>query len=317
MHVEGGTVHPMENRLCSLGDFAWDVLIRTNQELLKGGDTFGEVMLMPGGSAANVAVWASRCGMPTTFVGKIGRDRMGQMAVENLDNEGVHAHLISSDAHLTGSVAVFVDHTGERSMVSGHGADFFLLPSELPVPVITGASHLHLTAWSFFTDPPRSASRRAAKLAQDAGATLSFDPGSFQMIGDMGVDTFLEVTSDLGIDVFLPNKEEGAMLTGETEPHAIAAALAERYPGALIMLKLDADGALVFEDGEATHIPPATNNLVDATGAGDSFAGSFLAKYLSGSTAVEAAIYATSIAAWVIEHPGARPAIGPKLAKIL
>ena len=83
------------------------------------------------------------------------------------------------------------------------------------------------------------------------------------------------------------------------------------------MLKLDADGALVFEDGEATHIPPATNNLVDATGAGDSFAGSFLAKYLSGSTAVEAAIYATSIAAWVIEHPGARPAIGPKLAKIL
>ena len=80
MHVEGGTVHPMENRLCSLGDFAWDVLIRTNQKLLKGGDTFGEVMLMPGGSAANVAVWASRCGMPTTFVGKIGRDQVEDIA---------------------------------------------------------------------------------------------------------------------------------------------------------------------------------------------------------------------------------------------
>ena len=43
--------------LCVLGDFAWDVLIRTNNELLKGGDTFGEVMLLPGGSAANVAEW--------------------------------------------------------------------------------------------------------------------------------------------------------------------------------------------------------------------------------------------------------------------
>ena len=49
------------------------------------------------------------------------------------------------------------------------------------------------------------------------------------------------------------------------------------YPSALVILKLDADGALVWQDGEAHHIPPATNNLVDATGAGDSFAGGFLA----------------------------------------
>ena len=72
-----------------VGDFAWDVLIRTNTELLRGGDTFGEVMLMPGGSAANVAVWAARCGLPTHFIGKIGRDRMGQLARENLAVENV------------------------------------------------------------------------------------------------------------------------------------------------------------------------------------------------------------------------------------
>ena len=105
--------------ICVIGDFAWDVLIRTNTELLRGGDTFGEVMLTPGGSAANVAVWASRSGFPTHFVGKIGRDRMGQLAREDLDREGVIAHFVESEAHLTGSVAVFVDHTGERSMVSG------------------------------------------------------------------------------------------------------------------------------------------------------------------------------------------------------
>jgi ribokinase len=72
--------------LCVLGDFAWDVLIRTNSELLKGGDTFGEVMMLPGGSAANVAVWAARCGLSTSFIGKIGRDRMGQLAIENLSS---------------------------------------------------------------------------------------------------------------------------------------------------------------------------------------------------------------------------------------
>ena len=300
-----------------VGDFAWDVLIRTNTELLRGGDTFGEVMLMPGGSAANVAAWAARCGLPTHFIGKIGRDRMGLLAREDLVAENVVSHLVESDAHSTGSVAVFVDHTGERSMVSGHGADFYLLPSELPREVIAHARHLHLTAWSFFTDPPRTSARVAARIAQDAGATLSFDPASFQMIDEMGVDLFIAVTRDLGIDVFLPNKEEGAILTGLKDPEAIAHDLADIYAGSLVILKLDADGALMWLDGSAHHIPPATNNLVDATGAGDSFAGAFLARLLSGATPLEAATFATSISAWVIEHPGARPTLDARAARLI
>jgi len=303
--------------LCVLGDFAWDVLIRTNTELLKGGDTFGEVMMTPGGSAANVAVWAARSGLTTHFVGKVGRDRLGQLAAEDLDGEGVSHHLVETEASLTGSVAVFVDHTGERSMVSGHGADFFLLPSELPREQIARSSHLHLTAWSFFTDPPRSAARVAARIARQSGATLSFDPASFQMIEEMGVDHFLSVTQDLDIDVFLPNKEEGAVLTGVKDPEDMARELDLLYPSALVIVKLDAEGALVWQDGSCHHIPPATNRLVDATGAGDSFAGGFLAKFLTGSSAVDAARYATEISAWVIEHPGARPKAGPRLRAIL
>lgn len=304
-------------RLCVLGDFAWDVLIRTNSELQRGGDTFGEVGLMPGGSAANVAVWATRCGLETGFIGKIGRDRLGQLARENLDAEGVRTHLVESDAQLTGSVAVFVDHTGQRSMVSGHGADFFLLQSEVPGGVLDAATHLHLTAWSFFTDPPRSAARAAALRARRGGASLSFDPGSFQMITELGVAAFLSVTQDLDIDVFLPNKQEATVLTGETEPERMATALNELYPNALIVLKLDADGALVLLDDGPHYVPPATNNLLDATGAGDSFAGAFLARYLSGSPAPAAADFATRVAAWVIEHTGARPLGDDRLAHIL
>jgi ribokinase len=307
----------MTTPLCVIGDFAWDVLIRTNSELLRGGDTFGEVMLTPGGSAANVAVWASRCGTQAEFIGKIGRDRFGQLAQEDLDHERVTAHLVETEAHLTGSVAVFVDHTGERSMVSGKGADFWLLPSELPKDVIRNSRHLHLTAWSFFTDPPRTAARAAAHLAQDAGATLSFDTGSFQMIQEMGVEQFLACTQDLGIDILLPNFEEGGVLTGLSEPAAIAHRLSELYPGALVMLKLDADGALVYQGGTAVRVPPATNNLVDATGAGDSFAGGFLAHYLAHGDAVAAARFATTISAWVIEHLGARPAPDARLTALL
>ena len=307
----------MSNSLCVIGDFAWDVLIRTNNNLLKGGDSFGEVMLTPGGSAANLAVWAQRCGLETHFIGKIGRDRFGQLAREDLDSETVIHHLVETEAHKTGSVAVFVDHTGERSMVSGHGADFYLIPSELPRAVITSATHLHLTAWSFFTDPPRSASRIAAQIARQSNLTISFDPASFQMIQEMGVDQFLSWTKDLGINILFPNYDEGRALTGFDEPDEIVRSLANIYDGALIILKLDADGALVFDGKTSTQIPPATNNLVDATGAGDSFAGAFLAHYLVASSPVDAAIYATKVAAWVIEHLGARPATDARLQQII
>ena len=300
-----------------IGDFAWDVLIRTNNNLLKGGDSFGEVMLTPGGSAANLAVWAQRCGLETHFIGKIGRDRFGQLAREDLESESVIHHLVETEAHKTGSVAVFVDQSGERSMVSGHGADFYLIPSELPKQVILSANHLHLTAWSFFTDPPRSASRTAAQIAKQQGLTISFDPASFQMIQEMGVDQFLSWTKDLDISILFPNYEEGRVLTGCDEPDDIVRSLAKIYSEALIILKLDADGALVFDGQASTQIPPATNNLVDATGAGDSFAGAFLAHYLKSNSAVDAAIFATKVAAWVIEHLGARPTPDNRLKQII
>ena len=242
----------------------------------------------------------------------------GELAAENLDRESVTHDLIESDSNVTGSVAVFVDHTGERSMVSGRGADFDLLPSEVPRDTVAGARHLHLTAWSFFTDPPRSAARTAAHLVQGSGGTLSFDPGSFQMIEEVGVDQFLSVTQDLGIDIFLPNKEEGMVLTGRSDPADVVRELDSLDPSALIVLKLDADGALVFRDGDAVHVPPApTNRLVDATGAGDSFAGAFLARYLRGTDSVVAAQFANRVSAWVIEHPGARPVADTRLATLL
>ncbi len=303
--------------LTVLGDFAWDVLIRTNSKLLKGGDTFGEVMLSPGGSAANVAVWAQRSGLDTRFIGKIGRDRLGQLAQEDLKNEGLETFFIQTNQQRTGSVAVFVDEQGERSMVSGRGADFFLLESELPKESLKATKHLHLTAWSFFADPPRASARASAKLAKASKASLSFDPSSFQIISEIGLKRFLGFTTDLGIDILFPNFQEGQVLTNLSEPRAIVRKLAELYHGALIVLKLDAKGALVYENKKFIEIAATTNNLIDATGAGDSFAGAFLAYYLKGKTAKESAEFANLVASWVIEQLGARPKADKALKRLL
>ena len=79
----------------------------------------------------------------------------------------------------------------------------------------------------------------------------------------------------------------------------------------------DADGALVQHDGIQTQIAPATNHLVDATGAGDSFAGAYLAHFSKHGSVVDAARFATRIAAWVIEHLGARPTADARLTRII
>ncbi|MEZ4631548.1 MAG: carbohydrate kinase family protein [Deinococcales bacterium] len=300
-----------------LGDFAWDVMIRTNTVLLAGGDTFGEVVLAPGGSAANVAVWAKRCGLDTLFIGKIGNDPFGELAKDNLAEEAVKAHFISSEGHLTAAVGVWIDHTGERSMVSGKGADFYLLPSELPRGLLSNVQHLHLSAWSFFTDPPRAAAREAARYAKKHGAKLSFDPGSFQLISEMGVERFLSYTKDLDIDIIFPNHQEGEVLSGEHEPEAIAKKLQEIYPKALIALKLDAEGAYIYEGDVGHVISPTDDHLLDATGAGDSFAGAFLASYLRYKDAKVAGVFATKISGWVIEHLGARPKGDGRLEQLL
>lgn len=300
-----------------VGDYAWDVLIRANTQLLSGGDIFGEVQLAPGGSAANTAVWAQRCGLATRFVGKIGNDRFGRLAMDELTAEGVEADWVRTDAHLTGSVAVWIDHQGQRSMVSGKGADHYLLPSELPQGALQRATHLHLSAWSFFGDPPRGAARRAAAIAKEAGATLSFDPGSFQMIQEMGAATFVALTADIGIDLLFPNAEEGRVLTGETAPERVASRLAELYGGAMIALKLDAEGSYLLHDGKGVHLPPAPGRLVDATGAGDAYAGAFLAAWLGGVPAPEAAALANRVSAWVIERVGARPVSDDALGEVL
>jgi ribokinase len=215
-------------------------------------------------------------------------------------------------------VAVWIDDRGQRSMVSGKGADHMLLPQELPLPMLGAARHLHLSAWSFFDDPPRNAARRAATLARAAGATLSFDPGSFQMIEEMGVDAFVGLTADLGLDVIFPNYDEARTLTGLVDPGEMAAALAERYPGALIALKLDEHGALVRgRDGEVTRLPPTSNRLVDATGAGDAFAGAFLSRWLRDADAARAARFAVRVSEWVIEHVGARATVDEELTALI
>lgn len=300
--------------LVALGDLAWDVLAKPDTMLLPGGDTTGRLELAGGGSAANLAVWAARVGHPTGFIGKVGRDRFGELAVFELEREGVTPHVTASERHPTGVILALIDQSGQRAMLSGQGADWYLRPDEVPMDVLRGARHLHLTAWSLFADPPRGAALAAARAAKAAGATVSLDPGSFQMIQQFGRDTFLSLLDEIPFDLLLPNADEARALSGEREPEPMLAWLRSRFPNAEVALKLDARGAMLgLRDAVPVPIPATRDVAIDATGAGDAFGGAYLGHLLRFGDPVAAARCAVDVSGWVIGRFGARAPVDDDL----
>ncbi|WP_155298215.1 carbohydrate kinase family protein [Deinococcus kurensis] len=299
-----------ERPLVSLGDLTWDVLAKPDTLLLPGGDSTGRIELSGGGSAANLAVWARRAGPARAvhFVGKIGHDRFGELAAAELRAEGVTADVIESAEHPTGVILGLIDRRGQRAMLTGQGADWELLPHELPSEVLRGAGHLHLTAWSLFRDPPRAAALHAAQLARAGGATLSLDPGSFQMIQSLGREVFLRILDRLPMDVLFPNDDEARAMSGRGDRQEAMDWFRTRFPDALIVMKLDEDGVLIEGPGQArVQVPATTDRAVDATGAGDAFGGAFLAEWLTHGDAARAAQLAVQVGGWVVSRFGARP----------
>jgi ribokinase len=307
----------VQHPIIAVGDLVWDVLAKPDTILLPGGDTTGRIALSPGGSAANVAAWIARVGQPAGFVGKVGADVFGDLVVADLEREGVQTHVSRTSEHDTGVILVMIDRAGQRSMVTNQGADFHLLPEDLPEAVLQSCAHIHLTAWSLFTEPPRAAALKAAQVAKAAGATVSFDPASYQMIRELGHDKFARITANLPVDILFPNRDEGQALTGERDPQAIAQELRDRYNGAIIALKLDRDGCFILAQDHAQHYPTGDGPVVDATGAGDAFDAAFLASYHRDGDLAKAAQFANDIGSWVVARYGARPPIDAELKQLL
>jgi len=303
--------------LVAVGDLTWDVLAKPDTMLLPGGDTTGRVLLAGGGSSANVAVWAARVGYPTAFVGEIGRDRFGEFAVQELEAEGVTPHVIWNQTRPTGVILVLIDAAGQRSMLTSQGADFDLRPEEVSVEIIQSAGHVHITAWSLFTNPPRAAALHTAHIAREAAITISFDPASFQMIREIGREEFRRMTQNLSIDFIFPNLDEGQALTGARQPRDVLEALQHLYPEAMILLKLGAEGAIILDKGRLIELQATQDKAIDATGAGDSFGGAFLGHYLRSNDAEAAGRLAVQVAGWVIGRFGARAPVDDNLKRRL
>lgn len=263
--------------LATVGDLMLDVRVETGA-LARGGDVHGRVLVQPGGSAANAAVWGAWVGARTALYGRVGDDVGGRVLAGALVERGVQAHLASDPQASTGTMLV-VHEAGERSMVADRGANARLRPEDLPAAIRAGA--VLVSGYLLLQEDSRPAA--LAALLRAEARYVAVDPASWPLVEAFGVERFLEETEPA--NAILANELEARTLTGQ-EGELAARALGARY--ALACVKLGAGGAVLCVDGEVIQEPAEDVVEVDPTGAGDAFDGVLLASLVAGAAPAEA-----------------------------
>jgi ribokinase len=281
-----------------------DVVVRPLGPFNRGSDTSCRIVVTPGGSATNQAVALAAAGAQVHLLAFVGDDELGRAAARALHGTGVEAHLGVVPGRPTGVVVALVDATGERSMLTDRGANLALGDLTLDPGLLGAGRHLHLSGYELLDEATRPAALKALDHAAAAGMTRSVDPCSAGPLAAVGKDAFLTWTE--GVEWCCANLDEGRALTGATGPAEVVAGLRRYYRE--VTVTLGAEGALFSAPAtELLHCRADPAAIVDTTGAGDAFTGTFLARRLRGDAPEQSVRAALAAAAAVVATVGARP----------
>lgn len=265
-------------------------------------DTAASITRHPGGSACNTAAWLGSLGAPVDVVGRVGAGDSVRHA-SALGASGVTAHL-SEDAGLpTGTIVIVVD--GEtRTMLTDRGANAALSVDSVTDALLSDAAVLHLTGYSLFDAFSLDDLAGLIDRAHGHGVLVTFDPGSTGFISDFGVQRFR--TALAGVDVLLPNLDEGRLLSGEHDRTAVADVLLQHC--AAVVITGGASSVLVARRGQPmVDVDVTPVRAVDPTGAGDAFTAGLIAGLIGGADLIDAACEGVRIAGLAVAQPGGRP----------
>lgn len=224
-----------------------------------------------GGSAVNVAVGASRLGVRSGFVGKIGGDLFGRFLTERLQKEGVDiSQLRTGDEASSGLIFSMITKDGERTMFAFRGANTYLSPEEIDESYIRSAKMFHLSGYSLLRNPQRKAALKALEAAREGGLSISLDPGLLtSRDAAHHVRSILKHVNQIFLD-----KSEAKQLIGGGPKNAARKLL--KLGPEIVVLKLGAKGCFVLTEKKCVSATAFNVRAVDTTGAGDAFDAGFL-----------------------------------------
>jgi 2-dehydro-3-deoxygluconokinase len=169
-------------------------------------------------------------------------------------------------------------------------------PADLPEEAIGGAKALHLSGITLgISETSCDSAFRAMEVARRAQVIVSFDTNLRLRLWPLARARACIEAAIAMADIVFPSLDDAEALTGLKDPDAIADHYLRLCP--LVLLKLGPEGVLVATPEGRKRVPGFRVQAVDATGAGDTFAGAFLARGLAGEEVEDAARYANAAAA--------------------
>ena len=230
-----------------------------------------------GGAPANVAVGIARLGGESAFIGRVGKDPLGEFIQQTLQQENVQtSHMILDPQKRTSTVIVGLDN-GERSFtfMVNPSADQFLQVMDLPN--FQANEWLHCCSIALINTPSRETTFEAIRRIKAAGGFFSFDPNLRESLWASFEDMKETVMQAVALaDVLKFSEEELTLLTDTQTLDEAFEKITALYPEKLIIVTLGKDSALYHLAGKKDIVAGKALKPVDTTGAGDAFVGGLL-----------------------------------------
>ncbi len=266
----------------------------------------GPAKEISGGSAANTIAGAAQLGGRVAYVGKVKDDQLGAIFAHDLRAQGaVYETVLAPRDSIeeTGRCIVLVTPDGERSLNTYLGSSEFLGPEDIDVEMMGDAEWIFLEGYRFDGPDSHAAFAKAIAATKGGGGQVSITLSDPFCI-DRHREAFAKMLRE-DIDLLFANRVE-IMSMYETDDFETA--LAKAAAQIKIVACTDgANGAYILTGSERWHVPAVATTVVDATGAGDLFAGAFLWGLTNGYGLETCGQMACVAAAEIISHIGARP----------
>lgn len=281
-----------------IGDLVEDIIVWFERPQRYATDNRATVHRARGGSAANVAAFASNL-VAARFIGCVGADATGDALIAQLRRRGVDVR--TQRRGRTGTIVVLVDDTGERTMFPDRAAAGEL--ADVPLSWLDSLGILHVPSYGFSAEPAARATEKLLLSARETGVDISLDASSTGMLQEYGIARYLELIESIRPTIFFANAREAELLD-VTRPEFAKSLTVIKDGGYCTTVRTP--GGVV----ETIAVPPVSQ-VRDSTGAGDAFAAGFLAAHLGGAQPAAAAEAGHALARAVLLSPGASLPYGP------
>ena len=272
--------------LLSVGETVVDFISHRRVQSLRTASSFTRYL---GGQPANVAVYVAKLGGRSAILSKIGTDHFGEYLEDQLQHHGVNTEALRHTDEAP-STSVFVTRTDRvPDFQVNRGADSLLGMREVGDELIERARVVHTSAFALSRDPQRLAVRRAMRLGDRLGKTVSLDPNYDPRVWPDKEEAW-EVLAEVMpyVTIVKPSLEDARRLFDYNMDDETLrdSCLSEFHDlGAEVVIFTSSGGVVTVSDGSTIErIGPLTRvEGANVTGARDSFWAGLLVAHLDGN----------------------------------